>query len=816
MTFMKFQKIVVFCFMMISLVSIAQSAAYRSEREKINDLVHTKLKVDFNFNDKTMNGEAWITAKPHFYSTNRITLDAKAMLIHQVFMNNKALEYSYDDKLKLIIDLPKIYQKQEKFTIYIKYTAQPEKVYSKESTAISKAKGLYFINADGSDKNKPTQIWTQGETEANSSWFPTIDAPNQKTSQEIYITVPSKFVTLSNGELINQTKDGNNRTDYWKLDQKHAPYLFFMGIGDFEIIKDSYKNIPVNYYVEKEYAQYAKDIFGLTPEIIGFFSDKLGVEYPWNKYSQIVVRDYVSGAMENTTAVAHGEQAYQKPGQLIDENLQENTIAHEVFHHWFGNLVTSESWSNLTLNESFANYSEYLWREHKYGKVTAEMHLFDQVTAYLNGQNENKHLVRYNYEDKEDMFDLVSYNKGGAILHMLRNYLGDTAFFLGLKQYLTKYKYQAAEVHQLRLVFEKLTGKDLNWFFNQWYFGAGHPNIEISYDYNTLRKTVTVNIIQLQSATFKFPFAIDIFEGSKRTRHNVFVEANDASFTFPYTKQPTLIQVNADRNLVCEINENKVLSDYIFQLKNADNYAHRREAFLEVAKKQDDKVAFNAVVSALNDPSYKIRVLALQKIDLINKFSKKEAIKKIMQVANSDAKTLVQAEAINTLGKLTDPELKSIFEKGLQSKSYSVLGKALVSMYYVDKQAAIAKSKELPDEVRKILATPLTRIFIEEKDESELPFIAKNVLSGMYLTGDDTSKVLFQKAFKQISEGNNIEAIQNIVADMVEKGKQFKGFNFDKVMINLMRNMVQDQKKAEQPNKQKNIEIIKTAMAKLL
>ena len=813
---MKYQKIIVFCFVLISLLSEAQSKVYQPEREKIHDLVHTKLNVDFNFDNKTMNGEAWITAKPHFYSTNFITLDAKAMLIHQVSMNNSALKYTYEDGLNLIISLPKTYQRDEEFTIYIKYTAQPEKVYQKGSTSITSAKGLYFINADGSEKNKPTQIWTQGETEASSCWFPTIDAPNQKTSQEIYMTVPDKFVTLSNGALISQTKKGNNRTDYWKFDQKHAPYLFFMGIGEYEIIKDSYKNIPVNYYVEKEFAPYAKDIFGLTPEMMGFFSEKLGVEYPWNKYSQIVGRDYVSGAMENTTAVMHGEQAYQKPGQLIDENVQENTIAHELFHHWFGDLVTAESWSNLTLNESFANYSEYLWREYKYGKVNAEMHLYENVDAYLNGQSDSKDLVRYTYDDKEDMFDLVSYNKGGAILHMLRTYLGDEAFFLGLKQYLNMYKYQAAEVDQLRLIFENLTGKDLNWFFNQWYFGAGHPNIEISYDYNTLRKTVTVNVVQLQTAAFKFPFAIDVFEGTKRTRHTVFVDAKDASFTFPYTKQPNLIQVNADGSLVCEINENKVLSDYIFQLKYADNYAHRREAFLIIAKKQEDKDAFNAVVGALDDTSYKIRILALQQIDLINKFSKKDVIQKIMNIANTDVKTLVQAEAINTLGKLTDPELKPIFEKGLQSKSYSVLGKSLVSLYYVDKPSAIAKSKQLPDEVRKILATPLTRIFIEENDESELPFVAKSVLSGMYLTGDDTTKVLFQKAFKQISETNNSEAIKNLVEDMIEKGKQYKGFNFDKVVINLMRDMIKEQQKANKPNRERNIEIIKTAMARLL
>ena len=810
------KKVLFIVLILVSTISFAQTyTTYKPERDKINDLVHTKLKVDFNFNEKQLNGEAWVTAKPHFYATNKITLDAKAMVIHQVSLDNKKLDYNYDDA-SIVIDLPKEYKKDEEFTLYIKYTARPEKVQQKGSAAITDAKGLYFINADGSDKNKPTQIWTQGETEASSCWFPTIDSPNQKTTQEIYITVPDKFVTLSNGKLESSIKNGTNRTDYWKMDQKHAPYLFFMGVGEYEVIKDSYKNIPVDYYVEKEYAPYAKDIFGLTPEMIGFFSDILGVEYPWNKYSQIVGRDYVSGAMENTTAVIHGEQAYQTPGQLIDENVQENTIAHEIFHHWFGNLVTTESWSNLTLNESFANYSEYLWREHKYGKLDADMHLFEDSQAYLDGQNTDKHLVRFNYVDKEDMFDLVSYNKGGAILHMLRNYVGDEAFFLGLKTYLTENKYKAAEVHQLRLVFERITGKDLNWFFNQWYFNAGHPKIDVTYDYNTIQKKVTVNLQQLNVTEFQFPLAIDIYEDGNKTRHNIFVNGNDASFTFPYTKQPTLIQVNADGVLLCEITENKVLSDYIFQLKNAENYAHRREALLEVAKKQEEKTAFNAVANAMSDPSYRIRMLALQKIDLINKFSKKYAIQKIMDIANTDEKTLVQATAIETLGKLTDPELKAIFAKGLESKSYSVVGKALVAMYYVDKQAAIAKSRELPDAIRKILATPLTRIYIEEKDEKELPFIAKSVLSGMLLTGDDATKAIYQKAFTQISESNNAEAIQNLVDDMVVKGTQYKSFNFDRVVINLMRRMVQDQKTKNTPNRVRNTAIIKEGMAKLL
>jgi len=813
---MKLKNWFLFIFVAATINSIAQNnSIYKATKEKTHTLIHTKLKVNFNFEEKQLNGEAWITAKPHFYATSAFILDAKAMLIHEISLNGNALDYNYDD-YKITIKLPKEYTKQEEFTIYLKYTARPEKVKEQGSVAIKAAKGLYFINADGRDKHKPTQIWTQGETEGSSCWFPTIDAPNQKTTQEIYITVPNKYKTLSNGKLISKTTEQGNRTDYWKMDLKHAPYLVFMGVGEFEIIEDSYKDIPVNYYVEKEYAKYAKDIFGNTPEMMQFFSEKLGVPFPWNKYSQIVVRDYVSGAMENTTAVVHGEQAYQTAGQLIDQNTHENTIAHELFHHWFGDLVTSESWSNLTLNESFANYSEYLWQEYKYGQEAADMQMHENVMLYLDGQEANKKLVRFEYLDKEDMFDLVSYNKGGAILHMLRNYLGDEAFFTSLKIYLNEYKFKVAEAHQLRLVFEKVTGKDLNWFFNQWYFGANHPKIDISYDYNKLRKTVTVNVQQLQAQSFQFPLTLDIFEGNKRRRETVFIENNDTSFTFNFKIQPTLIQVNADGVLLCEINENKVLSDYIFQLKNAKQYTHRREALLEVVKKQNDKDAFNAVVSALNDTSYKIRVLALEKIDLINKFSKKDAISKIIQLANSDIKTLVQASAIETLGKLTDPELKQIFAKGLSSKSYAVLGKALVAMYYVDKGLALKKSKELPDEVRKILATPLTKIFIESNDETELPFIAKSVVSGMYLSGSGETKVLYEKAFSRISKSNNMQAIQNLVEDMVAKGNQYKKFSFDKVVINLMRTIIKEQEKGINSNKDRNIAIVKEGMMGVL
>ena len=803
----------------VSIITTAQTkdplSIYRTEKDKINALEHTKLKVSFDFKNKELDGEAWITLKPHFYEVSKVTLDAKAMLIHQISLNNANLQYHYDNKA-ITIDLPKSYKKDEAYTLYIKYTARPEKVTQTGSAAITEAKGLYFINPEGLDTSKPTQIWTQGETEASSCWFPTIDSPNQKTSQEIYITVPNRFKTLSNGKLESQTNNTDGtRTDYWNFTQKHAPYLFFMGVGEFEIVKDSYKNIPIEYYVEKEYAPYAKDIFGLTPEMMAFFSKITGIEYPWNKYSQLVGRDYVSGAMENTTAVIHGESANLKPGQLIDKNTQENTIAHELFHHWFGNLVTAESWSNITLNESFANYSEYLWREHKYGKTNADAYMVENIEGYKQGENFDKHLVRFKYKDKEDVFDAVSYNKGGAILHMLRNYLGDKAFFAGIQLYLKENSYKSAEVHQLRLAFEKVSGKDLNWFFNQWFYGSGHPKIQVSYDYNTLEKKVTVNIYQ-NDKEFQFPLAIDIVEEGKVYRKNVFIDGRDNSFTFQYTNAPEVIIVNADGVLLAEIAETKTLDHYINQFKNTNVYVHKRTALLEIIKFQEDKKAFRVVTDAMSDPFYKIRKIAVEGINLSNKFSKRAVIDKIKRIAQNDQKTLVRAAAIETLGKLTEHENLPIFQEALKSKSYSVLGKTLVAIYYVDKNAAIKLSKELPNDVRKIIATPLTRIFIEDNDDSELEFIANNVLSGMFLTNDKSVQALYNRAFEKIAKSNNTKAIENLVNDIVVKGNQYKKFNFDKTAVNLLGAMVDFQRKSEASNRVKHIELIRKGMTKIL
>jgi len=371
---------------------------------RINNLVHTKLNVRLDYDKSHLYGKAWITLTPHFSPTDSLTLDAKGMEFQEISLvenGNRKLVYDYDG-MQLKIKLPRTYKKGEKYTVHINYTSKPNEFETLTGAdPMLGVKGLYFINPKGDVKDKPTQVWTQGETESNSVWFPTIDQTQQKTTQELYMTVPAKYVTLSNGVLVSQqsNKDGT-RTDYWKMDLPHSPYLFFMGVGDYAVIKDSWRGKEVSYYVEPAFRSVAKGIFGNTPEMMTFFSKITGVAYPWSKYAQITGRDYVAGAMENTTATIHQNSAQQDARELTDKNKWEGTIAHELFHQWFGDYVTAESWSNLTLNESFANYSQVLWNEYKYGKDAGDAENYFDMQQYLAGDNSKKDLVRFIYEDR--------------------------------------------------------------------------------------------------------------------------------------------------------------------------------------------------------------------------------------------------------------------------------------------------------------------------------------------------------------------------------------------------------------------------------
>ena len=708
---------------------------YRETATRINNLVHTKLEVKPDFSKSYLYGKAWITLQPHFYPTDSLRLDAKGMELKTVALvkggKQIPLKYEYNDDHNLRIKLDRTYRSNENYIVYIDYISKPNEYQEKYGTDdFLGIKGLYFIDPKGEDPDKPTQIWTQGETESSSAWFPTIDKTSQKTTQELSVTVDNKYVTLSNGKLMSQKRNTDGtRTDYWKMDLPHSPYLFFLGVGDYAVIKDTWRGKEVNYYVEPEYASVAKKIFGNTPEMIEYFSKVTGVPFPWVKYSQITGRDYVAGAMENTTATIHQESAQQDARELVDGNAWESTIAHELFHQWFGDYVTAESWSNLTLNESFADYSQTLWEEYKNGKDAGDAENYQGAQGYLQSGSDTKDLVRFYYHDKEDMFDQVSYQKGGRILHMLRNFVGDSAFFKSLNLYLTTNKFKSAEAHQLRLAFEEVSGRDLNWFFNQWYFNNGHPSVTIDYFYDDAAGKVNVIIKQTQKSgkLFTLPIAVDIYNGANKIRHTVWAKNAVDTFTFNYTKRPDLVNVDGDKILLWNKKDNKTLDNFVHQYKYAGKYIDRLEAIQFAAQKQDDPKAVDLLKTALKDKYHGLRNAAIFSLDLGIDNVKQATEPILADLAKNDKKSTVRANAINQLGQLKKKEYAPLFKAAANDSSYSVSGNALNALLEIDTDAALSIANQLNKKPAKgVLKNSLQSVKAASGDEN----LAEEIIGG--------------------------------------------------------------------------------------
>ncbi len=676
-------------------------AVYQAENTRKHDLLHTRLDVRFDWAKQQLIGTAILTLKPYFYPQDSLYLDAKGFDIQSVeLVGEKAaskLSFGYN-KQKIAIRLPKSYTRDDTFLVQIQYIAKPTELTKGGSTAITDDRGLYFINPDGQVPNKPKQIWTQGETEAASCWFPTIDSPNERCTQEMYITVDKAYTTLSNGTLVYSKENSNGtHTDCWKQDKPHAPYLFMMAVGDFAVVKDKWRNLELTYLVEKDYEKYAKNIFGRTPQMLEFFSNVLNYPYPWDKYAQVVVRDYVSGAMENTGAVIFGEFVQKDARELIDET-SDDIIAHEMFHHWFGDLVTCESWSNLPLNESFATYAEYLWLEHKHGRDEADYHLQnDRGQYFVEAEDKQEPLIRYQYTNREDMFDAHSYQKGGMVLHMLRKYVGDEAFFKSLNLYLKRNAYNKAEIHQLRLAFEEITGEDLNWFFNQWFLSAGHPLLTVSQTYENGKVKLTVrqrNSVPQESKVYRLPLQVAVWVHGKPTFYPIVIHQADQSFEFPVAAKPDLVLFDAETQLLGKVTHTKSEEEWMYQYAHSDKFFARYEAFnslFEVVTEEDDKDAKSKnernkmntperkklAHDALNDQFWVMRQIAVRNVpESGSQMADFESV--IEKMATTDPRSYVRAEAIQKMISWKQKDFQAIYRKALTDSSYYVVAAALV------------------------------------------------------------------------------------------------------------------------------------------
>lgn len=699
-------------------MEVEVSGTYRKSPTIDFRLIHTRLEVSPIWKKAYLSGEAYLTLTPHFYDMDSLVLDAKSFDILEVARlygedSSQDLTYAYDNLAITVYFDEKLSQK-DTLEIYIRYTAKPNEMEAGGSAAITSDKGLYFINHDLSDPDKPQQIWTQGETHGSSKWFPTIDQPNQKTSQEIYITVEDKFKTLSNGsfEYSILNEDGT-RTDYWKQSLPHAPYLFMMAIGEFAIVEDTWRDsIPVNYWVEPEYEKHARMIFGNTPEMMEFFSNIFNYDYPWDKYDQVVVRDFVSGAMENTSATIHYEKVQHDEREHLDETY-ESLIAHELVHHWFGNVVTCESWSNLALNESFATYGEYLWEEHKYGKMAADYMLDQKAASYFDeARFKQEPIFQFYYEEPEDLFDRHRYQKGGVLLHLLRKTVGDEAFFASLSYYLNERSFKAAENHHLRLAFEEVTGRDMNWFFNQWFNEAGHLELDVSYNYNEFNQDLDISLRQKQDfeegTLYRMPVEVAVYYAdSSVEKHEVYMEGIEQTISIEVREKPIGVDFDVEKVLLAEVTESKEVAAWLAQYHFNEQYRAKKQAILAVVDslsevEADLQVAF--LEQILSEDFHGLKQAGLKyllpemKSSLQQKFESE-----VKHLALNDPEASVRAEAFHALAKTKPAEdVKDVLEKGLEDSAYSVISAALwaYEKNYPKEILAVAKAFEDVDQVR--------------------------------------------------------------------------------------------------------------------
>lgn len=728
---------------------------YRESNPRSGDVLHTKLEVNFDWENSRMNGVATIDLKQHFYPSDKLYLDARGMDIKslKVFDINatinpieiKDASWKYEnDSIK--VSLGRVFTADEKFRVIIDYVAKPNELKKAGgSAAIMDDKGLYFINPKGENPFKMPQIWTQGETQATSVWMPTTDSPNERMTQEILMTVDEKYTTLSNGLLISSTKLPNGkRLDHWKIEQPHAPYLAMMAVGEFKkVVDEPWNGKEISYYVEKEYEPYAKEMFGMTKEMIELFSAKLGTPYEWPKYSQIVVRDYVSGAMENTSATLHGDfMVYQTSREMLDHKKGESVIAHELFHQWFGDLVTCESWSNLPLNESFATYSEYIWFEHKYGRDVADYYHHQSRQGYIHSGKE-VNLIRFNYKDKEDMFDAFSYNKGGQVLHMLRKVVGDEAFFASLKNYLQTNKFKAVEIHNLRLAFEETTGRDMNWFFDQWFLNKGRPSLKVTKTHsspNTVELTVEQTQDFKQAPLYRLPLEVDLYMNGKAERKHIEITEQKQTFTLTAQGVIQLVNFDAERQLLCNLEYAKSKEEYIFQLKNAPLWEDRYEALKELESHISDEDVFTLYVeTALKDKSHHIRNFAFSKFDKAPSAYLDKIKSTLKEIYANDQKTYTRAKALSSLNKkfLNDPDIVQLNHDALKEQSYAIIAEGLDALSKIDPNIAMKAAKGFEKERGKDIIFAVANLYSNHGGDGEIPFFHESIryVNGFELMG---------------------------------------------------------------------------------
>lgn len=628
------------------LFSLPLSADEPYARSRDYDLQHSRIALRFDTDQKKVIGDVTHTLTVLNDSTAKIVFDSAGLNIQSVIVNKSPAKFEADAKAeKLIVSLPSLAHAGTKLDINIRYDAKP-------------TKGLYFILPDKDYPDRPKQIWTQGESQDTHYYLPTYDYPNDRLTTETILTVPASWITVANGKLISVTASSSGlKTWTWRESVPSSTYLITVIAGEFDEVKDSWHGIPVTYYAPKGRGDRLSVNYSRTPQMIELFSKKLGVDYPWEKYAQSMVDDFVAGGMENSSATTNTSSSLKHP-KLAPEypTDEDNLISHELAHQWFGDLVTCKDWGDVWLNEGFATFMEFVWTETHYGKDQADYERWQAAHFWFaDTETYSKSIVRHDFDSGE--FDGNAYTKGGWVLYMLRHQLGEDAFYRGLKHYLEENRGKNVVTADLSKAIEAASHQNVDQFFSQWLYGAGAPKFDVIYKYDDAKHEVALTVKQTQKVEgrvgiFSMPIDIEITTASGPKLYPVRVTKDSEVFTFPADSAPLMVLFDKGGQILKSGDFHKEKREWLYQVKNATEIADRADAVVALGRLKNDEQSAAALGDVLgSDKAWQIRANAASALATVGGMSAQKAL---LDALNSAKEPWVRERIVAALGDFKD------------------------------------------------------------------------------------------------------------------------------------------------------------------
>ncbi|MBI5474695.1 MAG: HEAT repeat domain-containing protein [Ignavibacteriae bacterium] len=685
-----------------------------SRPSRTYDVQHYRIELRLDAEKKHVSGSTTVTLVPLRSKLDSIILHAVNMDVSALKLRDgKSLRY-LNDRSQLTIFFDRTYTVSDTLRVRIDYTCSP--------TA-----GMHFLSPDSTDPKRHAQIWTQGEDMDNRNWFPCWDYPNDKATSEVIATVKDSWTLVSNGKLMSVAHDRKNRTKtfHWSEGKPHVSYLVMLVAGEYKVFTEKHRNIPLEYYVYNESADDGRRSLSATPAVMQFLENATGYHYPWEKFAQVFIDDFMWGGMENTSAVT------LNTSYIIDRNAAldfaaDDVVAHELAHQWFGDLVTARDWTELWLNEGFANYYEALYKGSAKGKDDQQYDLMSQMAAVIATERNQgrKPLV------SEGSYTTNLYSKGAMVLYMLNNILGDDDFQRWINLYLKRHAFTSVSTHDLQRSIEDATGENLDWFFEQWVRKAGHPQFDVFTQWDNASRTLSVTVRQTQTldsltGLFAVPVEIECTTTQGKTTKTVWLSKQEEVITMQLPEKPLMVLFDKGMKLLKSVKFEKPKEDLLFQLANAEDIANRFAAVRALREFTNDSLVYAALrQSALADPFWAVRREATIYLGTMKQNGVKDAMFRIY----TDKVASVRNAAIVALEQFKSDDVTKFLKTALDTdSSYVIQSSCLQALAVIDTNAALAAAQRFVarESYRDILRRSALQVLRSVRSAESLPYALK-------------------------------------------------------------------------------------------